>query len=418
VRGYMSIKVLSQMIEDEYLLGADHNDKEYYENFKKGQDKFTSQFDYFVGTSTGGLIALCLATGYHLLEIMEIYAHPDKYFTKYLLNKLPKVGLLGDIMWARYNHKKIHEQIDKIIDEIFKEWLDDDGKQLTAKNATLLDLHNLLNPAHKINNANIEHSRRYYGNLLEFDDKLHTTDDTRRHHVTREKVLLITAYNTTKSSITIFNTSYAEHWPYRIADVLKSTMAAPTYFEPFTIEIKKENDHFVKMNEPEVFIDGGVFANDPELTAIWAIQRQWKKMVNYRLLSIGTGCYNPQLSPNTWGGYYAWLVSGEPGLVIDALMDATRSLTETIMNNLAKSSHIKRMKFNYKLTQPLNLDDLNFPSTFDREWDKLRDGLRDEFKDGSKDVSTDGLRYGSDYKALVYFYKTYIEDSKKQIGIE
>ncbi|CAF1401544.1 unnamed protein product [Rotaria sordida] len=234
-------------------------------------------------------------------------------------------------MWAKYDHKEIHEKIDKVIDEIFKERLDDDGKQLTAKNATLLDLHNLLNLDHKIDYAKIEHYRQYYGNLLEFvDDKPSKTDDTRHHyHVTREKVLLITAYNTTKSCITVFNTSYAEHWPYRIADVLKATMAAPTYFEPFPIKDKKINGIFLEMNEPEVFIDGGVFANDPELTALWAIQMQWKKLVNYRLLSIGTGCYNPQLDPKSWGGYWEWLVSGKSGLVTDTLMDATQDGKKT-----------------------------------------------------------------------------------------
>jgi patatin-like phospholipase/acyl hydrolase len=82
-------------------------------------------------------------------------------------------------------------------------------------------------------------------------------------------------------------------------------MAAPTYFPPQPIHKQIIQDgRFVKDPNsdhipPEIFIDGGVFANDPELVALWAIRIQWKKLVNYHLLSIGTGCYNAELSPST-----------------------------------------------------------------------------------------------------------------------
>ncbi|CAF3612259.1 unnamed protein product [Rotaria sp. Silwood1] len=314
VRGYMSIKVLGELIKDTYLPDIevfDPENKEHQEKFKEGQLKFTDQFDYFVGTSTGGLIAFCLATKYPILEIQKIYAKPSAYFTKNWLNSWRVFGWLGDIMSAKYNHNKIHERIDSIIGEIFEGRLDH-GKKLTAKNATLLDLHNLLNPEHMISNDALKKNRRYHGSSLEFvDDKLSTTEcieahkGITAHRVTREKVLLITAYNTTTSSITVFNTSFAEHWQYLIADVLKATMAAPTYFQPWSIPKGiKENGSFVEGPKPhDVYIDGGVFANDPELTALWAIRMQWKKMVNYRILSIGTGCYNPELSSTSWGAH-------------------------------------------------------------------------------------------------------------------
>jgi patatin-like phospholipase/acyl hydrolase len=393
----MSIKVLCQLINDNYLPDIDPNHKQYHEKFEQSQFKFTDQFDYFVGTSTGGLIAMCLAAKYPILKIQEIYKNPSGYFTKNRLNGSRLFGWLGDIMSAKYNDKNIHDKINQVIDDIFEGKLYD-GKPLTAQNATLLDLHNLLNPHHMVNDNAFELSHQYHGNLLEFvDNKPFTTDCKDAHQgdnpqfVKREKVLLITAYNTTTSNITVFNTSFAEHWSYRIADVLKATMAAPTYFPPWSMfKGRKENGNFVQDDEEQVFIDGGVFANDPELIALWTIRIQWKKVSNYRLLSIGTGCYNPQLPTSSWGGYYTWLFqTHRRGLVIDTLMDATRSLTETITKNLAKLDDIKRMRFNYKLTQPLNLDDSDFPSKFDQEWETLKQG--------------------PDYKALCYFYTTYIE---------
>src|SRR5207237_3628975 len=136
--------------------------------------------------------------------------------------------------------------------------------------------------------------------------------------------------------ITVFNTSYSKHWPYRIADVLKATMAAPTFFPPHKVYKKTiENNRSV----PEVFIDGGVFANDPELTALWAIRMQWKKLTNYHLLSIGTGYFTPEVSLGGCGGFLGWILND--GLLVYTLMEASRSLTEIVTNNLAKFNDIK-----------------------------------------------------------------------------
>jgi patatin-like phospholipase/acyl hydrolase len=141
----------------------------------------------------------------------------------------------------------------------------------------------------------------------------------------------------------IFNTSYAKHWEYRIADVLRATMAAPTYFPPHEVyQGTQTNGYFIPGNTSELFIDGGVFANDPELTALWAIRMQWKKPVNYHLLSVGTGCYTSTLSSSTWGGYFGWIFN--KGFWVNTLMDATRSFTEIIGSNLAKFNNMRRMK--------------------------------------------------------------------------
>jgi hypothetical protein len=201
------------------------------------------------------------------------------------------------------------------------------------------------------------------------------------------KSLLITAFNTTTNNVMMFNTSYAPHWGYRIADVLKATMAAPTYFPPQLVYSgKKVQGQFVKEGEPELYIDGGVFANDPELAALWAVRMQWKKPANYHLLSIGTGCYNTTLSPSTWGGYVGWLRNG--AYLVNTLMDGPRSFIETVGSNMAKFNNIRRMKLNYDMTVSMSLDDGSFVKRFDTEWGKLKTE--------------------EDYRAFVYFYDNYI----------
>ncbi|CAF3104225.1 unnamed protein product [Rotaria sp. Silwood2] len=384
VRGYMPIKILAQLITEKFLSNPEQfnpSDTAHKERFTVAQMRFTDQFDYFIGTSTGGLIAFCLAMNYNILDMMDMYANSSYYF---------KRNYLGPLIYSKYDPSRIHHKIDEIINGIqFK-----DGTRLSAENATLLDIRNLLNPDNMIDDEQLTSAVSYRSNSLEFVDDKNFTEDQgfiselgNLHRVRREKVLLITAYNITTDSMAIFNTSYAKHWGYRISDVLKATMAAPTYFPPHEIwSGKKHYGNFVKEGTSELYIDGGVFANDPELAAIWAIRMQWKKLVNYHLLSIGTGCYNTTLSSSTWGGYMGWIFN--KGFLINTLMDASRSFIETIAGNLAKFHDIRRMKLNYQITKAMALDDGNFVNKFDEEWETLKKE--------------------DDYKALVYFYDTYI----------
>ncbi len=172
-------------------------------------------------------------------------------------------------------------------------------------------------------------------------------------------------------------------------------MAAPTYFPLQRVyRVIQVDEHFIRSPTPELFVDGGIFANDPEVAAIWAVRMQWKKATNYHLLSIGTGCYNTILSSSTWGGYCGWIFN--KGFSVNTLMDATRSITEIVTNNLAKFNDMRRMKFNYRITKSMDLDDAKFVRKFDEEWENLKDG--------------------EDFRALLYFYETYI--IKKQDRVE
>ncbi|CAF1592221.1 unnamed protein product, partial [Didymodactylos carnosus] len=370
VRGYMPIRVLRETIETKFLSHvqqheSDHNNELYKMQFLQAQRQFTNQFDYLVGTSTGGLIAFCLAVNYNILDMQKLYINFSDYF---------KRNILGPWLWAKYDPTPIHNKIDEIINS-----LEVNGKQLSADTATLLDIHNLLNPKNSISDDALGPIPLTPTNLLEFDDiksiiltsdvdkKSFVSDYEYNHHKQREKVLIITAYNTTANRIMIFNTSCYDHLSYRIADVLKATMAAPTYFPPYKMNKWKIEDGLFQPNGPtEIFIDGGMFANDPELAALWAVRMQWKKMVNYNLISIGTGYYTEPMSILNQGGYKGWLSNG--GLIINTLFEATRSFTETLANDLAKFSNLKRMKFNFKIQKYMDLDDPTFVPVFDAEW--------------------------------------------------
>jgi hypothetical protein len=69
---------------------------------------------------------------------------------------------------------------------------------------------------------------------------------------------------------------------------------SPNLFGIFLVSLSSTRGQNMKSNgvrqldmfPREVFIDGSVFVNDPELTALWAVRMQWKKMTNYHLLSV------------------------------------------------------------------------------------------------------------------------------------
>jgi hypothetical protein len=226
----MPIKIIGELIAKkndfniEDLNLKDPKDKKFFLN---AQMEFTKHFDYFVGTSIGGLIAYCWAINYNILDMKEMYLNSKKYF---------KRNRLGPLIYSKYDPSAIHNKIDQIIDEI----IFPGDRKISSKHATLLDLRNLLNLDHIIDEPTAKSLINKHGNFLEFVDEKNPEDpgdlidESSLRRVSREKVLLITSYNTTRNTITILNTSYAKHWEYRIADVLKATMALVEKYGTYT----------------------------------------------------------------------------------------------------------------------------------------------------------------------------------------
>ncbi|CAF5228681.1 unnamed protein product, partial [Rotaria magnacalcarata] len=85
VRGYMPIKIIGELVQQKYTTipkPFDSNNSNHKQLFHEAQLEFTKNFDYFVGTSTGGLIAFCLAINYNILDMQEIYSNASHYFKK------------------------------------------------------------------------------------------------------------------------------------------------------------------------------------------------------------------------------------------------------------------------------------------------------------------------------------------------
>lgn len=96
--------------------------------------------------------------------------------------------------------------------------------------------------------------------------------------------LVIPAFNLRQDSAYIFNSRKAKKnkkKDFLMRDVGRSTSAAPTYFPAAEIENCK--------GESYVFIDGGVFANNPSYYALREAKKRYPEAQKYLVVSLGTG---------------------------------------------------------------------------------------------------------------------------------
>ncbi|MCE4300052.1 patatin-like phospholipase family protein [Xanthomonas hortorum] len=143
-----------------------------------------------------------------------------------------------------------------------------------------------------------------------------------------------------------------------MVDAALATSAAPTYFPPYRVSGAYGDYGF--------FADGGVFANNPAMTAVAeAIASGLVNSVgDIQLLSLGTGS-SPQGIPSTaignpldWGAkswLYPWASGSVPAMpLLNLTMDATAELA-SIQAEQVLAGNFKRA--NVELQRPYALDD-------------------------------------------------------------
>lgn len=88
---------------------------------------------------------------------------------------------------------------------------------------------------------------------------------------------------------------------FRLADVGRSSASAPTYFPAAKVQSRSGADR--------IFVDGGVFANNPALAAIRAARQLYPKAEETLLVSIGTGVveYGVKAEGARSWGLLSWL---------------------------------------------------------------------------------------------------------------
>lgn len=199
-------------------------------------------FDYVTGTSTGGILALCLTkpgpdgkpalTASHILEMYR--EHGQHIFSSSFWHK---VASLGNLNGPKYTASGI--------ESVLQQYLGD---------ATLPQaLSRVLIPT-----FSIDQRQPVFFKSWNLDDS--AADDVPMWQVAR------------------------------------ATSAAPTYFPPFQMDVA---------GSPRTLIDGGVVANTPAMCMYADAQRSEPAGTQFRVLSLGTGTGTGTIDPKKaagWGG--------------------------------------------------------------------------------------------------------------------
>ncbi len=99
---------------------------------------------------------------------------------------------------------------------------------------------------------------------------------------------------------------------FSLVDVVRSTSAAPTYFEPALVENRTRADEYA-------LVDGGVFANNPSVCALASARRIYKQDGNdIFVLSLGTGLAQEAIE---YDDAKDWGLVGWARKVIDIVFD-------------------------------------------------------------------------------------------------
>ncbi|MGM0897024.1 MAG: patatin-like phospholipase family protein [Bacillota bacterium] len=204
------------------------------------------QFDVFVGTSTGAILALGLLVPdgkqprYSANDILRLYEQEaERMFRKSFLHR--SFGLVGRFLHTQYSHKEF--------EQVLKVYFDS------------LKLSDLLKPA-IVPSYDIQSRRAHFfkSTFSKLDER--PPDSEIRH-------------------------------------IIRAATAAPSYFAPAKMP-----------NYPKsAFIDGGVFANDPGMCAYAeGLELYQEETEDFLLVSLGTGQAQREIDVTGWRAWfhYGW----------------------------------------------------------------------------------------------------------------
>ncbi|MFN0216843.1 MAG: patatin-like phospholipase family protein [Saprospiraceae bacterium] len=250
--------------------------------------RLVNYFDFFAGTSTGGIIiSLLLAPDadnpklprYSTADIVKFYSEkgPDIFKSSWLRKKLGSVGFAAD----RYE---------------------------------VAELERLL--------------KHYLGNT-KLSELL--------------KPCLIPAYNLELAATYFFCQHDHEEGvdparEFYVRDVCRATSAAPSYFEPSAIFSASKVQHSC--------VDGGVFANNPTLCAIAEAGKtdEHYTPINMQLLSLGTGKVKPSFRLRSFQKRIALLnIPDLIQIMMGGVAETTHHIVKNVFNNLKVPNNYLRL---------------------------------------------------------------------------
>lgn len=263
---------------------------------KRTKKPISDIFDLIAGTSTGGILALCLtkpdAKGkprYKALDILKLYENEGKRIFK----KSPwkSTMSMGNLVDEKFSIAGIEEVLELYL-----------GDTKLSESLT-----NLIIPSYELEQR------------IPFFFKSRKAKDS-------------------------------EDYDFKMRDVARATSAAPTYFESLKLKASPPVDYFA-------LIDGGVYANNPSMCAYAEAMKEFGNDEEILLVSLGTGELTRRISyeeSKNWG------LIGWARPLLDVVFDGVSRTVEYQLSQILNSDPDKKRfyRFQTKLeTGSDNMDD-------------------------------------------------------------
>jgi hypothetical protein len=141
--------------------------------------------------------------------------------------------------------------------------------------------------------------------------------------------LLVTSYDLLERQPVFFKSWQARWGDVLMRDIARATSAAPTYFEPLGMTVQ---------GQAMALIDGGVFVNNPAMSAYVEAKRLFPEERRFRILSLGTGEFtNPiKLKDAKEWGKAAWI---QP--LLDCMFDGVSDSVDYQLRQLLPKDYIR-----------------------------------------------------------------------------
>lgn len=144
------------------------------------------------------------------------------------------------------------------------------------------------------------------------------------------KDLIVPTFNLNNREPLFFksvNAKMGDASDYRLIDVAMATSAAPTYFDPYTLQSVEDKAHGKTISA----VDGGLVENDPSLCALAEAMKIYPNAEEFVIASIGTG-HSKETKPITYSS-----MLGFARHVSDILVRIPTSMTHYLAKNLGYS---------------------------------------------------------------------------------
>lgn len=120
-----------------------------------------------------------------------------------------------------------------------------------------------------------------------------------------EKTVVFPTFNESKGTPVILTNENPEHHNIKLGDAVMASAAAPTYFPA----------HRINGETGDRYIDGGIYANAPDIAAITIAMKKWHRLTLDRIYLLSIGTTNHAASPydsNHRGNIGVWGWAAKP----------------------------------------------------------------------------------------------------------